>query len=225
MSTITSRFATSKPQDDHAPLWAFITIKEKIGNGCGNRLRSRNFCEKVVKSSYSRVKAYLLRTLKNAFSVKDRNQLKAKIARRFYSIGLSFHLSRTPHFVSSYSFSANINLSGFLPLSYNALTTIFLKAIDGSKEYKDKDYMTNLIKDVTKENIDRNEDVFNDCRWIFEEIDDTIFIKTFIMNYLMRLTIFNEFSALKLLLIVDTRFASMIVMLKRLELLNVACKT
>ena len=36
-------------------------IKEKIGDGGGNRLWSCNFCEKVVKSSYSRVKTHLLR--------------------------------------------------------------------------------------------------------------------------------------------------------------------
>ncbi|KAH1232682.1 hypothetical protein GmHk_09G025276 [Glycine max] len=254
-------FASSEYQDDHAPLWSFVTIKEKIGDGGGNRLWSCNFCEKVVKSSYSRVKAHLLRicgseiatcpkvtdaylvdlrsvceeaenrlksknvplptnkrtptpptlppkrrkssNIESAFNIEDRNHLRAEIARMFYSAGLSFHLATNPHFVSSYSFAANCNLSGFLPPSYNALRTIllqqershierllqpikslwslkgvtlvvdgwtdaqrrplisfmaiseegpmFFKAIDGSKEYKDKHYMFDLLKDVIKE--------------------------------------------------------------------------
>ena len=40
-------------------------------------------------------------------------------------------------------------------------------------------------------------------------------IKNFIMNHGMRLSIFNEFSPLKLLAIAETRFASMVCMLKR----------
>ncbi|KAL3027196.1 hypothetical protein AAZX31_03G036600, partial [Glycine max] len=61
-------FASSEYQDDHAPLWSFVTIKEKIGDGGGNRLWSCNFCEKVVKSSYSRVKAHLLRICGNGIA-------------------------------------------------------------------------------------------------------------------------------------------------------------
>nr|KYP35685.1 hypothetical protein KK1_043272 [Cajanus cajan] len=56
--------------------------------------------------------------------------------------------------------------------------------------------------------------------YLYEVIDDALFIKTFIMTHSMRLAIFNEFSTLKLLSVADTRFASMIVMLKRLKLLK-----
>ncbi|KAG4996813.1 hypothetical protein JHK85_028252 [Glycine max] len=130
---------------------------------------------------------------------------------------------------------------------------MFLKAIDGSKEYKDKHYMFDLLKDVIKElgylieaefpnifwtpcvvhtlnlgvknicaakNVNVNENVFNECGWIAEVIGDASFIKVFIMTHSMRLAIFNEFSSLKLLSIAETRFASMIVMLKRLKLLK-----
>ncbi|XP_027363123.1 uncharacterized protein LOC113870830 [Abrus precatorius] len=256
---IPSNFGSLEFQDDHAPLWAFVTIKDKLGDGGGNKLWSCNFCAKVVKNSYSRVKAQLLRisgagvalcpkvtpeyladlkriceeaenkikpktiplpsaapatlsqkrkkkgsgTLERAFNVDERNQLRAEIARMFYSAGLSFHLARNPYYVSSYSFAANHNLSGFLPPSYNALRTsllqqershierllqpikslwlikgvtlvsdgwtdvqrrplinfmavseggpIFLKAVDGSKVYKDKHYMASIIKDVINE--------------------------------------------------------------------------
>ena len=40
-------------------------------------------------------------------------------------------------------------------------------------------------------------------------------IKNFIMNHGMRLSMFNEFSRLKLLSIAKTRFASVVCMLKR----------
>ena len=33
MSRITKMFASSEYQDDHAPLWSFVKIKEKIGDG------------------------------------------------------------------------------------------------------------------------------------------------------------------------------------------------
>ena len=40
------------------------------------------------------------------------------------------------------------------------------------------------------------------------------------MNYSMRLAIFNEICPLKLLAIVDTRFASILVILKRMKLIK-----
>ena len=40
------------------------------------------------------------------------------------------------------------------------------------------------------------------------------------MNHSMRLAIFNEFCSLKLLQVADTRFASIVVMLKRLKLIK-----
>ncbi|KAG4991493.1 hypothetical protein JHK82_025010 [Glycine max] len=338
------------------PSLLFLVCGKDRRWGC-NRLWSCNFCEKVVKSSHSRVKAHLLKicgsgiatclkvtdaylvdlrrvyeedenklksknvplptdkrtptpltlppkrrktsNIESAFNIEDMNHLRAEIARMFYSTSLSFHLARNPYFVSSYSFAANCNLSGFLPPSYNALRTsllqqershierllqpikslwslkgvtlvadgwtdaqrrplinfmaiseegpMFLKAIDGSKEYKDKHYMFDLLKDVIKEklnflifwtpcvvhalnlgvknicaakNVDGNENVFNKCGLIAEVIGDASFIKVFIMTHSMRLAIFNEFSSLKLLSIAETRFASMIVMLKRLKLLK-----
>ncbi|GAU35525.1 hypothetical protein TSUD_155560 [Trifolium subterraneum] len=120
---------------------------------------------------------------------------------------------------------------------------IFLKAIDGSGEYKDKFYMANIFKDVIKEvgphnvvqiitdnalvsrNIDGNEEVYNECNWITEVVRDVSFIKTYIMTHSMALAIFNEFSTLKLLSIGETRFASMLVMLKRIKLLKIALQT
>ncbi|XP_027364746.1 uncharacterized protein LOC113871850 [Abrus precatorius] len=344
---IPSNFGSLEFQDDHAPLWTFVTIKDKLGDGGGNKLWSCNFCAKVVKSSYSRVKAHLLRISGAGVALCPKvtpeyladlkriceeveNKIKPKtiplpsaapatLSQKRKKIG-----SGNPYYVSSYSFAANHNLSGLLPPSYNALRTsllqqershierllqpikslwlikgvtlvydgwtdvqrrplinfmavsegglIFLKAVDSSKEYKDKHYMASIIKDVINEvgpknvvqiitdnapvckaagmlieaefhhvfwtpcvvhtlnlalknicaarNIDGNENVFNECHWITLLVDDASFIKTFIMTHSMRLTIFNEFSSLKLLSVAETRFVSMLVMLKRLKLLK-----
>ena len=56
-----------------------------------------------------------------------------------------------------------------------------------------------------------------ECGWIAKISNDVSFIKVFIVNHNMRLAMFNDHSKLKLLLVSDTRFASTIVMLKRLK--------
>lgn len=58
-------------------------------------------------------------------------------------------------------------------------------------------------------------DAYEEFQWITEVAADSSFIKNFIMNHSMRLSMFNEFSKLKFLAIADTIFASTIVMLKR----------
>ena len=60
-----------------------------------------------------------------------------------------------------------------------------------------------------------NELTYNECHWISDIIEDACEIKNFIINHSMRLSIFNEFVKLKMLKIVDTRFASTVMMLKR----------
>ena len=62
----------------------------------------------------------------------------------------------------------------------------------------------------------QNEVPYNECNWIAQVSDKTTFIRIFITNHSMRLAIFNSFSPLKLLAVVETRFASIIIMLKRL---------
>ncbi|KAI3440221.1 uncharacterized protein J3R85_003841 [Psidium guajava] len=66
-------------------------------------------------------------------------------------------------------------------------------------------------------NVEANEVVYEECSWITKIVDDVMQIKKFIMNHSMRLAIYNEFIHLKLLSVADTRFASMIVMLKGLS--------
>jgi len=69
-------------------------------------------------------------------------------------------------------------------------------------------------------NVEGNDVVYGECSWIIKIIDDVSFIRNFIMNHSMRLTIFNRFSHLKLLAAADTRFAYAIVMMKRFKFLK-----
>ncbi|XP_072955788.1 uncharacterized protein [Typha angustifolia] len=64
-------------------------------------------------------------------------------------------------------------------------------------------------------NTEANEIVFDECSWISVIAGDVMCIKNFIMQHSMRLAIFNEFVNLKLLAIAETRFASVIIILKR----------
>ena len=149
---------------------------------------------------------------------------------------------------------------------------VFIKAIDGSSEFKDKHYIAEVLKDAIKEighekviqvitdnanmmkaaraliegeypkifwtpciihtlnlalknicaakNTEKNEVTYEECSWITRVADDASFIRVFIMNHSMRLEIFNEFCPLKLLQIADTRFALVVVTLKRLKLIK-----
>ncbi|KAL9665706.1 hypothetical protein QQ045_000025 [Rhodiola kirilowii] len=69
-------------------------------------------------------------------------------------------------------------------------------------------------------NSNGNERTYEECSWITEIHGDAIQIKNFIMNHNMRLAIFQKNSTLKLLSVVDTRFASIIAMLKRFKLIK-----
>ncbi|KAJ7963675.1 DUF659 domain-containing protein [Quillaja saponaria] len=276
--SVTSQFTSNELQDVHNPLWAYVTTMQERVEGVTNKSWACNYCRCVFKSSYSRVKAHLLKLpncgikaclkvtnenlaemkklveeveqklkpknvplppnsssiqhspsysaggmfdsrkrkvvgagtsmLEKSFNLATREQLKSEIARMFYSAGLPFHFARNPYYVSAFSFAANNVISGFVPPGYNALRTtllqrekahiesmlepikktwkekgvrivsdgwtdaqrrplinfmatseggpIFLKAIDGSKEYKDKFYMASLIRSAIVEVGDKN---------------------------------------------------------------------
>ncbi|XP_052620859.1 uncharacterized protein LOC128126784 [Lactuca sativa] len=69
-------------------------------------------------------------------------------------------------------------------------------------------------------NVETNELTYEQCRWIKEVHEEAFAIKKFIMNHNMRLSIFTKFTPLRLFSVADTRFASIIVMLKRLKLIK-----
>ena len=69
-------------------------------------------------------------------------------------------------------------------------------------------------------NTEKNKVIHEECSWITCIADNASFICVFIINHSMRLAMFNEFCPLKLLQVADTRFASVIVMLKMLKLIK-----
>ncbi|XP_058006466.1 uncharacterized protein LOC110637620 [Hevea brasiliensis] len=117
---------------------------------------------------------------------------------------------------------------------------MFIKSVDCSGEVKDKQFIANLLKEVIDEvghqkvlqvitdnasnykakNLETNQETYDVCHWITEIHGDALQIKNFIMNHSMRLAIYNRFSPLKLLSVADTRFASIVVMLKRFKLIR-----
>ncbi|KAG2279755.1 hypothetical protein Bca52824_050975 [Brassica carinata] len=124
---------------------------------------------------------------------------------------------------------------------------IFLKAVNCFGEVKDRFFISGLMKEVINEvghqtvvqiisdnaanckaageiiestNVEKNVATYEECNWITDVHGDALAIKHFIMNHNMRLAIFSKFSPLKLLAVADTRFASIIVMLKRLKLIK-----
>ena len=78
-----------------------------------------------------------------------------------------------------------------------------------------------VLKNICEaKNTEKNEAIYEECSWITRIVDDASFIRVFIINHSMRLAMFNEFCPLKLLQVTDTRFASVVVMLKRLKLIK-----
>ncbi|KAL6521387.1 hypothetical protein OROGR_017956 [Orobanche gracilis] len=69
-------------------------------------------------------------------------------------------------------------------------------------------------------NNDANRDTYFECHWITEVANTAMMIKNFILNHNMVNTMFNSFAPLKLLSVAETRFASVIIMLRRFKLLK-----
>ncbi|KAF1881943.1 hypothetical protein Lal_00038587 [Lupinus albus] len=54
LESINTFLFANTTQDDHAPLWAYVTIYDKAKDEVGNKNWTCNFCNKSFKSSYSR---------------------------------------------------------------------------------------------------------------------------------------------------------------------------
>ncbi|KAF1862593.1 hypothetical protein Lal_00014133 [Lupinus albus] len=150
-SKSTNKFPSANTtKDDHAPLWAYVTISDKSKDGahllrihkCGigvcSKVNDEYLAELqlVVDLAENKIKPkhVSLPSEKDNSSLKRRNMghlekdhLKALIARMFYSFGLPFNLARNLYYVNSYLFAANHNISGFLPPGYNALRITLLQ--------------------------------------------------------------------------------------------------
>ncbi|XP_021803930.1 uncharacterized protein LOC110748227, partial [Prunus avium] len=71
------------------------------------------------------------------------------------------------------------------------------------------------LKNICTPKASPNNDVWGQCIWISDVADECWAVKNYIMNHQMRLAMFNHHSKLKFLSIADTRFASIIVMMRR----------
>uniref|UniRef100_A0A803L3Q9 DUF659 domain-containing protein n=1 Tax=Chenopodium quinoa TaxID=63459 RepID=A0A803L3Q9_CHEQI len=82
-----------------------------------------------------------------------------------------------------------------------------------------------LKNSCASKNLDSNQETYDEFHWITEVHEDAIQVKNFIMTHNMRLAIFNKYCSLKLLAVADTRFASVVVMLKIFKLIRRALET
>ncbi|KAL9680292.1 hypothetical protein QQ045_018170 [Rhodiola kirilowii] len=74
-------------------------------------------------------------------------------------------------------------------------------------------------------NINNNEETYIECHLISEIHSDVFRIENFIVNHGMGLSIYLRFSALKLLSVAETRFASIVIMLKRFKIVKSALES
>ncbi|CAL5410945.1 unnamed protein product [Camellia sinensis] len=68
MGSLGSISGTPMEEDDHAPLWCYVTKLEKLGGGGNTRFKC-NYCQQEYRGSYFRVKAHLLKLSGNGIRV------------------------------------------------------------------------------------------------------------------------------------------------------------
>lgn len=110
----------------------FSSTQKESSSG-GNIISLDNFPSKKRKGNGDT-------PLEKAFNLQAREQLHSEIARMFYTSGLSFHLARNPHYVSSYTYAANHMISGYVPPGINMLRTTLLQ--------KERAHVENLLEPI-----------------------------------------------------------------------------
>ena len=76
--------------------------------------------------------------------------------------------------------------------------------------------LNHALKNIcAPKNTETNKLVYEEYHWISIIVEDCVVIKNFIMNHSMSLAMFNDHVPLKMLSIVNKRFASATMMLKR----------
>ncbi|XP_030936441.1 uncharacterized protein LOC115961638 [Quercus lobata] len=238
-----------------APLWKYVTKLEKASVGGGNvAFRSNNNLAGYIPPGYNKLRTTLLQ--------KERAHIE-KLLRSIKDTWKEKGLSIVSDGWTDVQKRPLINF-----MATSEKEPLFIKSIDGTKEYKDKRFIADLFLKVIGEvrhqhvvqiitdnasvmkaagsiieakyphifwapcvvhtlnlalrnicapkNSLQNEVAYNECNWIAQVSDEATFIRIFITNHSMRLAIFNSYSPLKLLAVVETRFASIIIILKRL---------
>ncbi|XP_049936681.1 uncharacterized protein LOC126410588 [Nymphaea colorata] len=109
--------------------------------------------------------------------------------------------ARSPYWRDLVTSIANSNLTGYVPPSSERLRT-FIAALKS------------ICNPPSKE---QDPHAYELCSWIEDLEKDVRNIRNFIVNHQHALSIYNKHSDLKLLRVAETRFASLIVMVKRIK--------
>lgn len=80
------------------------------------------------------------------------------------------------------------------------------------------DLALEIICDAKK--VEDNQVINKECRWVSNIVGDVMQIKHFIMNHSLKIAIVKEFPTLKYLSLANTRFAWVVVMLRRFRLIK-----
>ncbi|KAH6788024.1 hypothetical protein C2S52_007576 [Perilla frutescens var. hirtella] len=158
--------------------------------------------------------------LENSFNSALRDTADKEAARMFYASALPFNFAVSPYFRQYSRTLANGNLAGYTPPTYNRLRTTLLA--------QEKEHINRLLQPIRESWRKKGTSIVSDgwsdrspqyahCKWISDLVNDIQNIRIFIVNHSMALSIYNKHSKLSLLRVADTRFASSIIMAKRLR--------
>ena len=85
--------------------------------------------------------------IEKAFQNTARHELDSRIARMFYTGGLTFNFARYLYYCNSYAYAATHSIPNYVPPGYNALRTTLLQ-----KERAHVERLLKPIKDLWLEN-------------------------------------------------------------------------
>ncbi|KAG5540905.1 hypothetical protein RHGRI_020969 [Rhododendron griersonianum] len=213
-SSVSSSSQTNA-MDTIYPLWSYVTKLEKLGNQGGNTLWQCNFCSVVKKRSYTRVRGHLLKLSNGIGPCQNVTKEVLATMKKLDEEAKARMKENAPKKVP---LPPSTRSSGFVLEGYE------------TKKQRTSGSRSETISPVEKafdraKNVENNQVTYDECSWITIIADDVSFIKNYIMNHSMRLAIFNDFVPLKLLSVASTRFASVMVMLKRFKLLKTSLQT
>ncbi|KAK2643794.1 hypothetical protein Ddye_018989 [Dipteronia dyeriana] len=164
--------------------------------------------------------------LEKAFNIIAREKLDGEIVRMFYTGGLSFHFARNPYYVRAFTNALpEIGPKNVVPVITDNASVFKAAGLLVESKFLHIFWTPCVVCTLnlalrsicSPSPYPKYDDIMDECGWIVKVSNDVFFIKNFIMNHSMRLSMFNDHSKLKLLSIADTRFASTIVMLKRFK--------